>query len=236
MPETPNESLIRKLRKAKRWVAVTLTLVLLITFYLGLKSTERPAEPYWTLCIVSFVVLVNLWSPFSKRNIYKEIVEALTIKSIEIDSDGLRLNRTTWSKFIPWNEVTQIEEPATGRGMYVRTHRRFVWYLISRNTDRYEEIKFELIATGIPIVHASAPMNWGAVFPALFCASLLCNILTQDRRILGVNFAFALILGCAGTMLSLPIGDRRFRLRSMLGAFLPAVLSAISFLFPFGFK
>ena len=226
-----------QVRKARRWLVVTLAPLSLIAFYLGLNSTGRSAELYQVLCIGSLVVLLNLWSPFRRRNVYGENAATSRINSIEIDSDGLRMNWATWSKFIPRNEVTQVEEPPKGRGMYVRTNRRFLWYVIPRRTDRYEEIKGELAAMGIPIVQTSAPLNWGILFVFLFCASLLCNILTQDRRVLAVNFAVALILGGAGAILTNSwTEDRRLRHRSMLGSLLPAAFAGVSLIFPFGLR
>ena len=224
-------------RKARRWLVVTLVPLLLIALYLCLNSTGRSAELYRVLCIGSLVVLLNLWNPFTRRKVHEEIAATSRINSIEIDSDGLRMNWATWSKFIPRNEVTHVEEPPKGRGMYVRTRRRFLWYVIPRRTDRYEAIKGELAAMGIPIVQTSAPLNWGILFVFLFCASLLCNILTQDRRVLAVNFAVALILGGAGAILTNSwTEDRRLRHRSMLGSFLPAAFAAVSLIFPFGLK
>jgi hypothetical protein len=238
MPKPWNESQVQKLLKARRWLIVTFVSLLLIGLYLCLNSTGRSAELFRVLWIGSFIVLVNLWNPFRRRNVYEEIAATSRVNSIEIDSDGLRMNWMTWSKFIPRNAVTQVEEPPKGRGMYVRTRRRFLWYVIPRRTDRYEEIKGELAAMGIPIVtQTSAPSNWGILFVFLFCASLLCNILTQDRRILAVNFALALILGVAGAILTnFWTEDRRLRRRSMLGSFLPAALSAVSLIFPFGLQ
>jgi hypothetical protein len=226
-----------QVRKARRWLVVTLVPLLLIALYLCLNSTGRSAELFRVLSIGSLVVLVNLWNPFRRRNVYEEISATSRINSIEIDSDGLRMNWATWSKFIPRNEVTQVEEPPKGRGMYVRTNRRFLWYVIPRRTDRYEEIKGELAAMGIPIVQTSAPLNWGILFVFLFCASLLCNILTQDRRVLAVNFAVALILGGAGAILTNSwTEDRRLRHRSMLGSLLPAAFAGVSLIFPFGLR
>jgi hypothetical protein len=238
MPEGRNESQARKLLKARRWLIFSLAVISLIAFYLWLNSTGRSGKLYEALCIGSFVTLMNFWNPFSRRNAREESAAKLRIASIEIAPGGLKMNGMTWSKFIPWNEVTQVEEPPKGRGMYVRTHRRFSWYGIPRRTDRYEEIKGELASIGIPIVKTSAPLNWGMLFAVLFCASILCNILTQDRRILAVNFGLALILGCAGIIMlgNLYGGDRRLRLRLMLGSFLPAVFSAIALIFPFGIK
>jgi hypothetical protein len=236
MPTARNESQVYKLRKSRRWLALTSALILVIAFWLLLNSTGRAARLYEVLAIASFCALVSLWDPF-RRTLHKEIVATLRINSIEIDPGCLRMNATTWSKTIPWNEVTQIEEPPRGRGMYVRTQRRFSWYLIPRKIDRYEEIQGELATIGIPIVQTSAPLNWGILFAVLFCASTLCNLLTQDRRILAANFAFALILGCAGVMLPNPYKeDRRLWLRSVLGSFLPAVFSAVALIFPFGIK
>jgi hypothetical protein len=189
------------------------------------------------LFIVSFVVLVNLWGPFRSQNVYEKIATASRVNSVEVASDGIRMNWMTWTKFIPRSEVTRVEEPPKGRGMYVRTRRRFSWFLIPRRTDHYEEIKDELAAMGIPIVQTSAPPNGGILFVLLYCGSLLCNILTQDRRILAINFAFALILGGAGAILTKYwTEDRRLRLKSTIGSFLPVALSAVSLVFPFGLK
>jgi hypothetical protein len=237
MPQASDESRIQRLRNARRWLIVSLVPLLLIAFYLCLNSTGRAAELYRALSIGSLVVLVNLWNPFRRRNYYEEIAKKLHINSIEIDSDGVRMNGATWSKFIPRNELTRIDEPLNGRGMYVRTRSRFAWYVIPRQSPCYEEMKAELAATGIPIVQTSAPTNWGIFFVFLFCASLPCNILTQDRRILAVNFVLALILGVAGAILTNSgIGDSRFKRLSMLGCFLPAAFSAVSLIFPFGIK
>jgi hypothetical protein len=230
-----------RLLKLRRWLIVTSVLLLPIALYLCINSTGRSAELYRVLWIGLFVVLVNLWkgpgpNPFSKRNVYREIGEKFRLNSIEINSDGLRINWMTWSKFIPWNHVAQVEEPPKGRGMYVRTRDRFRWYLITRRTDRYDEIKGDLAAMGIPIVQTSAPWNWGILFVIAFCSSLLCNLLTQDRRILAVNFAAALILGGIGAIQTLWIDDRRLRINSILGSFLPAAFSAFSLIFPFGVK
>ncbi|HEV2135732.1 MAG TPA: hypothetical protein VGR47_15960 [Terracidiphilus sp.] len=233
MPTALNESQLHKLRRARRWLAFTSALISLIALWLSLNSTGRVARLYELLGIAAFCVLASLWD----LKVYKEIIATLRINSIEINPGGFRMNGTTWSKTIPWNEVTQIEEPPRGRGMYVRTDRRFSWYVITRKIDRYEEIKGELATIGIPIVQTSAPLNWGILFAVLFCASILCNLLTQDRRILAVNFVLALILGCAGVMLPNPYQeDRRLRLRSILGSFLPAFFSAIALIFPFGIK
>jgi hypothetical protein len=226
-----------KALKARRWLVAALVPVLLIAFYLCVNSTGRSADLYRVLWIGSLVVLFNLWNPFGRRNVYEGIAATHRINSIEIDSDGLRLNWKTWSKFIPRSEITQVEEPPNGRGIYVRTRRRFFWYVIRRTTDRYEEIKGELAAMGIPIVQTSAPLNWGILFVFLFCASVLCNILTRDRRILTVNFALALILGVAGVILTNRwTSNPSLRRRSMLGSFLPAALSAVSLIFPFGIQ
>jgi hypothetical protein len=225
-----------RLLKVRRWLVVTPVLLLPIAFYLSINSTGRSAELYRVLWIGLFVVLVNLWNPFSKRNVSKEIGEKFRINSIEINSDGLRINWMTWSKFIQWNHVAHVEEPPEGRGMYVRTRNRLMWYVIPRRTERYDEIKGELAAIGIPIVQTSAPWNWGILIVIVFCTSLLCNLLTQDRRILAVNFAVALILGGVGAIQTLWIDDRRLRINSMLGSFLPAAFSAFSLIFPFGVK
>jgi hypothetical protein len=227
---------VHELLRVRRRLVVTFGPLLLIALYLFLNSTGRPAELYRVLFIGSLIVLVNLWNPFNGRNVYREIGETLQINSIEINSDGLRMNWMTWSRFIPWNDITQVEEPPKGRGMYVRTRNRFRWYVITRRTERYDEIRGELATMGIPIVQTSAPWNWGILFVIVFCTSLLCNVLTQDRRILAVNFACALILGVVGAMLTPWIGDRRLRIRSILGSFLPAVFSAFSLIFPFGIK
>ena len=236
LPNGWNESRIHRLLKARGWLVVVLVPVLLIAFYLGINSTGRAAELYRVLWIGALVVLVNLWNPFRKGNLYQEIARTLRVNAIEIDSDGLRMNWSTFSKLIPWKEVTQIVEPTNGRGMYVRTRNRFMWYVIPRRTERYEEIKRELAAMGVPIVQKSAPSNWGILFVFLFCSSALCNLLTQDRRILAVNFAVALIVGAVGAMQSHWIGDRRLRLRSMVGSFVPAAFSTVSLIFPFGIK
>ncbi len=237
MPEASNGLQAQKLLKARRWLIVVLVLILPIAFYLCLNSTRRPSELYRVLLIGSIVVLANLWNPFGRRSVYKEIGAGLRIDSFGVDSAGLKIDGATWSKFVSWNDVAQVEEPAKGRGMYVRTRRRFLWFLIPRKTDRYEEMRGELAAIGIPIVQTSAPWNWGIPFVILYCSSLLCNVLTQDRRILAGNFAIALILAVAGAMLTnFGIGDRRFRNRSMLGSFLPAAFSAVSLVFPFGAK
>ena len=236
LPNGWNESRISKVAKARVWLVVILVPILLIASYLGLNSTGRTAELYRVLWIGSLVVLVSLWNPFRKKNLYREIATTFRINAIEIGSDGLRINWSTWSKLIPWEEVTQVEEPTNGRGMYVRTQNRFMWYVIPRRTERYDEIKGELARMGVPIVQTSAPSNWGILFVFLFCSSLLCNILTEDRRILAINLAVALILGGVGAMQSRWIGDRRLRLRSMLGSFLPAAFSTVSLVFPFGIK
>jgi hypothetical protein len=236
MPEANNESRLQKLRKARRWLVVALVPVLLISLYLGLDSTGRAADVYRVLWIGSFVVLMDLWNPFRMRKRSAEIGKAYRIRSLEIDSDGLRINWMTWSKFIPRNEITRVDEPPMGRGMYVRTRRRFSWYMIPRRNDRYEEIKAELAAMGIPFVRKSAPLNWGLLFVFLFCASILCNILTQDRRILAVNFALALTLGISGVFQTNFVGDKRLRRLTQMGSFLPAAFSAVSLIFPFGIR
>jgi len=236
MPEARNESQMHNLRRTRHSLIFASVLLSLAGFCLCLNSTGRPARLYEVLCIASFVIFVNLWSPFGKRNVYEQTAAKLGVNSIEIDSGGLRMNWSTWSKFIPLDEITRVEEPPNGRGMFVRTSNRFLWYLIPRRTDRYEEIRSELAAIGIPIVQTRAPRNWGILFALLFCLSILCNVLTQDRRILAVNFAFALILGAAGLMLTNFIGDRRLRLKSVFGSFLPAAISAASLIFPFGIK
>ncbi len=234
MPDARNEA---KVRRVRRWLVVILGLLLLIALYFGFNSTGRLAVFFRVLWIGSFVVLVNLWNPFGRRNTYEDIATTSRINSIEIESDGLRFNLMRWSKFIPWNEVTRVEEPPKGRGMYVRTRRRLSWYVIPRRTDRYEEIKDELTAMGIEIVPTTAPLNWGILFVFLFCTSLLCNLLTQNREILAINFALALFVGVAGAILTnhLTMG-RRLRLQSMLGSFLPAAVSAVALIFPFGVK
>ena len=237
-PNRPNESQAQKLRSARSWLIVALVSLSLVALYLSIHSTGRPGDNYKVLFIASFALLANFWSPFGKRSAYKEIAAKYRINSIDIDSDGLRLNGATWSKFIPRDEITQVQEPPNGRGLYVRTRRRFSWYIIPRSADRYEEIRGAFAAMGIPIVQTPAPSRWwGFLFPFLFCASMLCNILTQDRRILVVNFALALILACAGVILTKSFtGDRRLRLQSLLGSFLPAVFAAISLYFPFGLR
>ena len=223
--------------RARRWLIAVLLPLMLIALYFCLNSTGRRADVNRMLFIVSFVVLANLWGPFRSQNVYEETATAYRVNSVEIASDGIRMNWLTWTKFTPWSEVTRVEEPPKGRGMYVRTRRRFSWFVIPRRIDRYEEIKGELAAVGIPIVQTSAPTNWGILFVFLYCGSLLCNILTQDRRILAVNFALALILGVAGAILTnFWTEDRRLRRRSMLGSFLPTALSAVSLIFPFGLQ
>jgi hypothetical protein len=236
MPEASSESRTQKLRKTRRWVVVALATFLLFVSYLGLNSRGRSADLYRVLWIGSLVILINLWHPFRRRSVYDEITTTFRINSIEIDSDGLRMNWGTWSKFIPRNELTRIEEPLNGRGMYVRTRSLFAWYVIPRRNPRYEEMKCELAGLGVPIVQTSAPTNWGILLVFMFCASLLCNILTQDRLILAVNFALALIVGAAGVLTTSWIEDRRLKRRSILGSFLPAACSAVSLIFPFGLK
>lgn len=223
--------------RTRRWLIAVLVPLMLIALYFCLSSTGRRADVNRMLFIVSFVVLVNLWGPFRSQNVYEKIATASRVNSVEVASDGIRMNWMTWTKFIPRSEVTRVEEPPKGRGMYVRTRRRFSWFLIPRRTDHYEEIKDELAAMGIPIVQTSAPPNGGILFVLLYCGSLLCNILTQDRRILAINFAFALILGGAGAILTKYwTEDRRLRLKSTIGSFLPVALSAVSLVFPFGLK
>ena len=237
MLEAENESRLQKLRKARGLLVVTLVPLLLMLLYLSFHSTGRAADVYRTLWIGLFVVTMNLLDSFHRRNPSYEIAVAYRVHTLEIDTGGLRVNGKTWSRFISRDEVTRVDEPPNGRGMYVRTRRPFSWFLIPRRNDRYEEIKSELAAMGIPIVRKSAPWNWGFLFVFLFCATLLCNLLTQDRRILAVNFVFALIVGGAGAFkASIENGDRRLRRLSLLGSFLPAALSAVSLVFPFGIR
>ncbi|HET6169631.1 MAG TPA: hypothetical protein VFE01_05590, partial [Terracidiphilus sp.] len=119
-PEAWIESRAQRLRQARRWLIVISVALLLVAFYLSLHSTGRPTEWYRLLFVSSFAVLGSLLRPFRKRSIYKESAEKWRIHSIEIDSEGLRINWATWSRFIPRNELTRIDEPPNGRGMYVR--------------------------------------------------------------------------------------------------------------------
>jgi hypothetical protein len=237
LPE--NESRVRKLQRARRWLVASLVVILPIATYLCINSRGRPAELWRIPLLACLAVLLNLWNPLSKRDSYKKKAAGLRIKSFEVDSTGLRMNGMRWSRLIPWGDVVRIEEPANGRGLYVRTHRRFFWYLIPRRIDRYNEMRSDLAAAGVPIVQASAPWNWGILFVILYCASLLFNLLTQDRRILACNFAFAVILGCAGAFVTRfgTFGSSgQFRIRSMLGSFVPAALSAVAVIYPFGIR
>jgi hypothetical protein len=237
MPDVGNESRVR-LRKVRRWLAVIVVPSLLVVFYLCLNSAGRLAELYRVLGMVFLSILVGLWNPFQGRDAHEEIAEKHRINSIEVDWDGLKLNWATWTKFIPRDEIKRVEEPPNGRGMYVRTRNRFAWYLIPRKTDRYEEIRGQFAAMGLPIVEAPSPSSlWGLLFAFLFCASILLNLLTQDRRILAVNFVLALIVGVAGVILANSWGgDRQLRRRWMLGSFLPAIFSVVSLIFPYRVK
>lgn len=225
----------QRLARVRRWLIVVLVSFLPIGLYLLLNSTGRSAEIYRVLWIGAFVVLMNIWNTLRGGN--GKIASAFRVNAFELDSEGLRMHFGTWTKFITRNEIIRVEEPPKGRGMYVRTPRRFSWFIIPRRIDRYDELRSELSAMGIPIVpRVSAPPNWGILFVFLFCASLLCDLLTQDRRVLVVNLGVALILAGAGILTSSWIGDRGLKRLSILGSFLPAVLSAVSLIFPFGIQ
>ena len=236
LSEVASERQKRKLQKVRLSQFVIFMLLFLIVSFLYFNSTGHHSDLYQILWIGLLVFLVNLWNPFGKRNIYGDIASRLQMRTVEIRNDGLSIEWMAWGKFIPWNDVTRVEEPPAGRGLYFRTRSRFVWYLISRKNPHYDEIKGELAVIGIPIVPATAPWNWGILF-VFFCASLLCNLLTQDRLILSINFAFALTFGVAGAIMTkYSIGDPHLRLRSILGSFLPAAFSGICLIFPLGLK
>jgi hypothetical protein len=230
-----NESRIRKLLKARRWLLIILPPLLLVLFCLLLTSRGRVADLYRVLSIGSVVALVNLWDPFRRQ---QKIVATLSINSIEIEPGGVRLHWKTWSKFIARDEIVRVEEPPEGRGMYIRTAHRFQWYLIPRYADHYQEIKGEMAAMGIPIVaNTAAPANWGVLFSLLFCASLVCDVLTRDRGILIANLALALILaGTGAALMRRFIEDPPFRRTAVLGSFIPAIFSAVSLIYPFGIR
>jgi hypothetical protein len=230
------ESGIRKLYKVRQWVIGISVPIFLIAFYLWLHTIGRHAEYYHGLLFALMMGMIGVWTSSFRPSAHKDIAERSRIHSIEIDTDGLRLNFLTSSKFLPWNEITQIQEAPNGRGMYLRTHARFWWYLIPRKTDHYEEIKSGLAATGIPIVETSRPWDWSIPFVILGCASLLCTLLIQNQTILTINFAVALALGIAGIFYAKRIGDRRLKLLTAAGSFMPALFAAISLISPIGIK
>lgn len=237
MPPPWSETQVQTLIKLRVWLAVTIVLCALVAVYFGVHFTG-PSVLYGELGVGSLILVATFWGPLGRRTTYDKIAATSRVDSITIDLDGLSINYAAYSKLITRDEITQVEEPPKGHGLYVRTNRKALWFVIPRRTDRYEAIKEEMVAMGVPIVRTTAvPWNWGILFVCLFCASSLCNLLTQDRRILTVNFAVAIILGCTGAIMTTSwTQDRRVRLQSLLGSFLPAALSAASLFFPFGLR
>jgi hypothetical protein len=230
-----HEAQAQRLRRVRRWLRGIVVPLLLIAVYLNVYHPGHLATLYRSLSIASFVVLVNLWSPFRRRNVYDEIAARFQPLSFEISSAGFSVNCGSRSKFIPRNKLARVEEPLNGRAMYVRTRNRFLWFAIPRQTDCYEGIKTEFTSIGVPIVEASRPVNWGFLFVFLYCSSLLCSVLTHNRIALSINLLLALILGISGIVSTNSwTGDRRTMIEARLGSFIPAVVAGAALLFSFG--
>jgi hypothetical protein len=231
LPKARNETRVR------RWLIAALVVMSLIAFLLvctrrddRLRCVARCCVGYWPLSSLSGNFLASEMLMKKSRR-HRESIRSRLIRPASASMGRF------WSKFIPWNDVTRVEEPENGRGLYVRTHRRLFWYLIPRRTERYEEMRGELAAAGVPIVQASAPWNWAILFALFYCGSLLCDLLTQDRRILVCNFSLAVMLGIGGALVAnRGMGDRRFRILGMVGSCVPAVMSMVSLLWPIWLK
>jgi len=238
MPSPWSETQFQSLKKLRLWLSVMLVPCAFVAIYFGIQSTGSSLL-YGKIGIGSLLVLAYFWGPLGWRSTWDKIASASRVNSITLDGDGLSINYAAHSRLITRDEISQVEEPPKGRGLYVRTNRKALWFVIPRRIDRYEAIKEEMVAMmGAPIRQTTTvPWNWGILFVCLFCASLLCNLLTQDRRVITVNFVVAIILGCTGAIVTTAwTQDRRVRLQSLFGSFLPAAFSALYLFFPFGLR
>ena len=98
--------------------------------------------------------------------------------------------------------ILRVEEPSWGGGLYPRSPSRHRWLLIPRSLDGYGQIQDELRALGIPFTEKVIPANWGEFdFVLLFCGTLICDLVTQNRQIPTANLIVTILVGIGGFLI-----------------------------------
>ena len=224
----------RQARKLQIWVYCLVAVFLILALYIRSCEQTGPSHPRFGFFegafIALFVALMQLIGPFPWHRSLLEFAKRAAF-TVEIDADEIDVSGELYRRRIPTSEVLKAEEPSWGSGLYLRTAKRYQWVWIPRRVDGFEEIKKYLTLIGISTVRATIPGNWEEyLFVVLFCGSLMCDIATSRPLILSGNLGVSLLLGFAGILFSRAVQDRKMRLMSLAGSFIPAIAAFVALL------
>jgi hypothetical protein len=216
------------------WTGCLLLTATLVFEFLRFGNPLLRAEHWSPVFIVLFVLSVQLirgnWKGESTS---RKLRAALTQLSVVISHDGIRiLYPEGVSRQLGRDEITRVEEPSLGHGLYIRSRNRYRWFLIQCSLDDYDEIKGELAHMGIPLVAKTIPPNWEEfIFVLFFCGTLLFSGFSHDVRILTGNLIIALLMAIVGTYIVRANPDNRsHHWKLIAGMFIPAVVAALALL------
>jgi hypothetical protein len=224
----------RSLRKTRIWVSCAVTAFFILAFYIRSYGNPGPGHPHFDfvegVSIALFVMLMQLIQPYPWRRSSLDIAEKAAV-AVEIGSDVIDVSIGLYHRRIAISDIVKAEEPSWGSGLYPRTSKRYSWVVIPRRVDGYDEIKKYLTLMVIPIVKTKVPGNWEEILLAiLFCSSLICDVATSSPMVLSVNLGVGLLIALAGIFFARTNLDRRLRLMSLAGLFIPAIAALVALL------
>jgi hypothetical protein len=214
---------------AAAWLLVDLAVVL-GQFYWPRIRIDLPSRWVNFAFIIPFVVLSTT---FNGRKRIPERMEAyMRSYSVDVSPYSVRVQSDLRpQRQFTRQEILRVEEPSWGGALYLRTPSRYRYLQIPRSLDGYSQIKDELKTMGVPFTRKVIPTNWEEfAFSFLFCGTLICDMVTQNRQILIANLVVAILVGIGGFLMTSANPDNPPRMRWVkYAAFLPAALTVMCF-------
>jgi len=230
----------RMIKRARRWrttfavaaVAVLVTSLLLWIYRPDLPIFRQPART-WFITIVfgvfvhPVIMVVRKWNRWQER-----LGNALRQFKVEVTSDAVKIyGQSGIDRQLKLQDISRIEEPSIGRGLYLRTSNRYRWLLIPHNLEGYQTLKNQLIGSGVPLTGSLFLPNWEEfVFVLLFMGTLLCAGISHSRTVLAINLFISIVISTAGLAIVNANRDNPKIRNARIGCFIPVVAAALGFL------
>jgi len=198
----------------------------------GSQCAHALRRAYDAFGIGCFVALVQTFR--GPKSAFDRAVAATQELAVEVTAEEIRLKAGDFSHSVKRAEIVRGEE--SRRGLYLRTSHPFHNVFISRGIAGYREIKDEVLADGRVELRARRSPHWKGIFiVVLFCGTLICDLLTSNRAILGGNLVVAASVAVLGVMMSSRFrNNRSMWFRSLLGSLIPMAFTLLAIWFPFG--
>jgi hypothetical protein len=214
---------------AAAWLVVDVAVAVGQVFWheIRIDLSERWAHSAFIIPFVLFFTSFSLRRRFPGR-----MEEHMLTYSVDVSPYSVRVQSDFWpQRQFTRDEILRVEEPSLGGGLYLRSSNRYRWLMVPRSLDGYGQIKDDLRAMGIPFTKKVIPTNWEEfAFVLLFCGTLICDMVTQNRQVLTANLIVAIFVGIGGFLIMSANPDSSPRMRWVrYAAFLPAAFAVVWF-------